>query len=251
MLIVILRTLIQIGLLGLLMYLGLRWAKSRRPRSRPDRRPVAPMLRESPHFRLARGVEVGSLDGVHEGYMARLTDEDYTLLTVNVSAERLDEVILALAAEVREPGFLIVELPASADVERRLRKTDRDPYHRDVFYLDGMTYAHFITLFRRYADLLVHDGVIGFGYGAPDAHDEVFVGRYKIVYVYADDPEKYVRVLDGLGYVEEPELCTVWDTFTPQTPGRVFPIRTGGLGVYEMVEALKKDGLHFVERREE
>ena len=97
----------------------------------------------------------------------------------------------------------------------------------------------------------VHDGSLGFGYGAHGVKDEVFVSGYKIFAIYTQTPEKYAASLGELGFRQEARLRTVRDTFTPSTPGNRSRIRVEGRTIYDMVDELKKEGLYLAERRED
>lgn len=243
----VLHAVVVIGAIVVIKFLMVRRRKTREERARAAGLPPG-MIRESPYFRLVRGLAVTDLGGVHEGYMARPGEGDLTQLTANVSAERLAEVILALAAEVREPSVLILDVPAR---EAAPREPGRAPsLCRDVFEMDHMTHARFASFFRRHAEVLVHDGHTWLWYGTGDGREYVLVGMMKVVRVGTDDPHKFMRVLDGLGYEEEPELHTAADNLSKENPAFAQMIDVRGRTVYDVVEALKRDGLYLLERRE-
>ncbi|MHC5020073.1 MAG: hypothetical protein ACYTGX_08175, partial [Planctomycetota bacterium] len=143
-------------------------------------------------FQLVAGVEVPDLTGIHEGFSSRATARGYHQITVNVSAPRLEQTVLGLAKRVAEPGFLVLEVPCEEAVEAELREDDGAPFHRDVYYLDGIDYQRFASLVQSEAPILIEDGEVNFGFGSHDGYDEVFVGAYKIVSIYAEEPRKYI-----------------------------------------------------------
>ncbi len=209
----------------------------------PDQPPSA--------FRFPDGVRVRNAEGLREAYSIRQTDEGFAQLTVNISADRLQDTILELSRLVQVPAFAVVEISTNRGIEQTLRKSDRDPFHKDVYFLDGIEYETFQNLFLKYSRFFVHDGAITFGFGSHRGHDEVFVGRYKLVEIYAQDPDKYVRRLDELGYPRREPLRTVWDTFTSQSPGETRTIEVEGKTVFDLVEELKAQGFYLAERRAE
>jgi hypothetical protein len=200
-------------------------------------------------FRVVQGVEVSDLTGIEEAYSVKLVSEGYHVFTINVSAEKIPQAFRRLASEVTEPAFFLLELPTHRDIEEQLRKKPRDPLHRDVYYLDGLTWRGAEEVFVNYEFLLTHDGETNFGYGSHSGHDEVFVGAYKVFYVYADDAAKYRLALRELGYEEVPQVKTVWDTFTQQSPGRRNALTKSTPTIWQMADELKQQGLYLAERR--
>ena len=105
--------------------------------------------------------------------------------------------------------------------------------------------------FLRYKELLVHDGMINFGFGSHHGMDEIYVGKYKIFTIYTDEVQKYYDTLSLLGIPRVEELKTVWNNISEITPGRRSRIIHNGMDIYQMVELLTEKGLYFAERRED
>lgn len=202
-----------------------------------------------PEFKLAVGVHVTDLSGISEGYTVAKTAQPYSVITVNVSADRLEEVFLSLAELVNTPGHVIVEIPTNEEVEKQLRENDQAPFHKDVYYLDGVGFDALKALFVSYAQFFVDDGGVTFGFGSHQGYDEVFVGRYKVMLIYAADPDKYIQKLDKLGYERRDPLRTVWDNLSPIAPGYTEVVTVEGKTVYDLVERLVEQGFYLAERR--
>lgn len=200
-------------------------------------------------FKLVKGVHVPNLQGIHEGYKME-SKEDYTFFSVNVSEENIENLFKKLCSCVRTPAFLVIEVPTNGKVEEKIRKNDTDPFHNDVYYLDGGSYIDLLNVFDKYKELLINDGFINFGFGSHKGYDEVFIVDYKIFHIYTDEPEKYLKVLNELGIKADENYKTVWENFSHQSPGGVLSIEVDGLTIYDMVEELKKSGLYLSERRE-
>ena len=122
-------------------------------------------------FKLATGVRVPDLNGIHEGYCI-VKQQNYSVVTINVSAENIDPVFRSLCEKVRTPGFLLLEHGSRRDIEDELRKNDNDSLHKDVFYLDGLQYDIFLKLYEKYKELLVNDGMIRFGLYLAERREE-------------------------------------------------------------------------------
>jgi len=202
------------------------------------------------NFKPAKGIRVSNLDGIQEGYCVA-EQQNYFIITVNVSAENIDFVFHSLCKKVRTPAFLILEHATHRDIERELRKNDTDSLHKDVFYIDGLQYKDFLKLYEKHKELLINDGMVQFGFGSHDGYDEVFVRKYKIFTIYADVPSKYTDELEQLGIGRDDNLKTVWENFTDETPGRCETISIDNKNIYDMFEELKESGLYFAERRED
>ena len=204
-------------------------------------------------FKLVKGCEAGSLEGIHEGYSVDAA-KGYSVFTINVSAENIPTVLLRLVEEIRGPVFFLIEVGTHRDEEAKPRKKDSDPFHKDVYYLDGLSPEKARDIFVRYRDVLVDDGGVTFGigsHGKPPFQDEVFVGPYKVLYVYASEPGKYTNALEKLGFRKEAKIKTVWDTFTTDTPGKRNVLTGAKTTIWQMIEELTKEGLYLAERRED
>ena len=197
------------------------------------------------------GVAVSDLTDVGEGYSLRVTDQGYSLFTVNVSADRFRDTYLGLAKQVRAPGFAVIEVPTNARDEDRLRTSGAAPFHRDVYYLDGITFETYCLIFEKYSQLLIDDGGTTFGFGSHQGYDEVFVGKYKVVSIFADMPERYVQALELMGYRQQDRLRTVLDNITPETPGEKISVTVDGKRIYDVIEELLHRGFYLAERRKD
>jgi hypothetical protein len=202
-------------------------------------------------FQLVAGVEVADLTGIHEGFSSRSTARGYHQLTVNVSAPRLVEAVVGLAGHVAEPGFLVLEVPCEESAEAALREDDGAPFHRDVYYLDGIDYARFAEMVRANAAILIEDGEVNFGFGSHDGYDEVFVGAYKIVSIYAEEPRKYIDALVAMRFGMEDQVRTIWDNISIEAPGRRRSLAVDGRTVRDLIAELRDEGLYLAEQRED
>ena len=69
--------------------------------------------------------------------------------------------------------------------------------------------------------------------------------------IFANDPTKYTQALDSIEYENVQDLETVWDNFTPDTPGTTEMITVSGKTVYDLVEELLQEGFYFAECRDD
>ncbi len=200
-------------------------------------------------FQVAAGIHVTRLDGVAEGYAVQTTDKGYSVIRVNISADKLQEIYLGLCALVITPAFAIVELPMSAENERMLREKDTEPFHKDVYYLNGISFDDYQSIFLEYSQFFIDDGLINFGFASHTAMNEVFVGQYKLVNIYADTPVKFLQYLEAQNYPRREPLRTVVDNLSPQSPGIVSSVKVNGKTIYDLIEVLKQKGFKYAETR--
>lgn len=201
-------------------------------------------------FQIVEGNYVPNLQGVQEEYTKQFANTHWCI-QINVSAEHIDELFRQLCSQVRQPSFLLFEHGANQKEEEQLRSSDQDPYHKDIFYIDGLDYKGFESIYGRYQELLVHDGEICFGLGSHDGIDEVYVGDYKIFTIFTDTPDKYQRILHKAGFEMSESMKTVWNNFTQDNPGQRRCVKKNGIDIYEMINELKEQGIYLAERRPE
>lgn len=199
------------------------------------------------NFSIPKGITVPRRDLLSEGYEIRSRPSGGFRILLNIDAERFADVVLALVRLVRDPGFLILESPCNEEKELQLRQSDDSPYHRDIYYLDGLSRQQFNRIFGQYSELLVHDGFINFGFGShdPDHRDEVFVGNYKITTVFTGDPHPFEQEFARLSIPRHEKLTTAWETFSESQPGIRRSWSHGGSSIYDMIEKLmREEGLY-------
>ncbi len=201
-------------------------------------------------FNVVKGCHVTCLDGIEEGYIVRKINEYYQL-SINVSAENIDDVFSALCTKINTPAFLVLEHGTNAAIEESLRECETDPFHKDIYYLDGLKTESFLQLYDQYKELLINDGFINYGYGSHKSTDEVFVGPYKIFTLYTNEIDKYIDTLIELSIPRVEVLKTVWDNVSIDTPASRMSVKYNEKDIYNMIEELTKTGLYFAQRQED
>lgn len=202
-------------------------------------------------FRTVEGITIPFPDKIQEGICIVKEKEDYTSITANVSAEKIDETFQKLAEKVKTPGFLILEIPTQKIIEDNLLESEIDTFHRDVYYLDGLNHDEFFQIYSGYKELLISDGLVNFGFGSHDVVDEVLVGKYKIFSILSTEPEKYIDIFKELRFRIYDKLITAWDTFSEEYPGTVKKIVANGIEIYDLPDLLKGRGLYFAKHKDE
>lgn len=100
-------------------------------------------------FQLVEGNYAANLQDIQEGY-TREYNGSYWCFQVNVSAEHIDSLFRKLCALVRQPSFLLLEHGTNQKEEDQLRSSSQDPFHKDIFYLDGLDSQRFEAIYHKY-----------------------------------------------------------------------------------------------------
>ncbi|MCM1024490.1 MAG: hypothetical protein NC395_10595 [Prevotella sp.] len=180
--------------------------------------------------------------------------EQYEILgnkiIANVNADKIETVIRDYVRIHSAPMFFFLELPTNRFDEEKLRKSSADPYHTDVYYIDGLNAEQALGILSRYGYLLVNDGMSKFGFGVHGRGTEIMRDKYNVVTLLADNIEKYAGIFNAHNIPLTENCVTAWDTFSRELPGECGMIRANGITVYDLPGELKGSGIYFAERRE-
>lgn len=175
---------------------------------------------------------------------------DFTMMA-NVNADKIEEVLRHFIILQNSLLFFILELPSNQSDEKRLRKSDSDPMHKDIYYIDGLNKDEALTLIIRYGHLLINDGLSNFGFGSQDNTAEIMVRKYNVVTLWTNTMENYDGFFEDHNINKTSKLVTAWDIFNNDTPGECFCYEVDGKSVYSLCDELKDWGIYLAEQREE
>ena len=201
-------------------------------------------------FSVVRGVTVPDLTGIYECYQISRRGESF-VFTVNVSADKIESLIMHFTSELTEPCFLIIEVPTNGKDECQLRLEQTDPFHCDVYYCDGLSKQNLFEIIEKYGELFINDGMVSFGLASHVTNDEIYFGKYKIASIFTADEQHYRNLMSRMDIPVTDKIKTVWDNFSRETPGVARSISVDGKNIYDVLEELKEYGLYFAERREQ
>jgi hypothetical protein len=162
----------------------------------------------------------------------------------NLSFEKIRPMLDEFLEQLQEPLFFVLELPLTQQEESELRKSDTDPLHKKVCYLDGQSKKQVQTILQNYGELLLNDGLSQFAVASHITKDEMFIQKYKLIDIYCEEPAKYFDLLKKYSLNETDSLLTVWDTFSRETPGEARRVEMNGLSVFDVYDELVKLGLY-------
>ena len=201
-------------------------------------------------FMPVRGIIVPDLTDIHECYEVSQREESF-VFTINVSADKIENLMRYFCSELAEPCFLIIEVPTNEADEQQLRVDKTAPFHCDVHYCDGLSKKTLFDIIDKYGELLINDGIVCFGFSSHTSHDELYIGKYKIASIFSDDEQRYAKLMSKMNIPLEDKIKTVWDTFSREMPGSSKTISVDGKNIYDILGELKEYGLYLAERREQ
>lgn len=180
--------------------------------------------------------------------------EEYTVkdgyIMANVNRSRIEEVFQHFCVVQQELLYFFIEIPTSEEDEKRLRKSDSDPYHNDVYYIDGLFNEQALIILLKYGELLINDGLSKFGFGVHDSTAELMKDKYNTMILWAKNMEQYGNFFDVHDIHVSDSYISAWDTFSEENSGQCRSIKINGVSVYDLPEKLKDMGMYFAEYRE-
>lgn len=165
-------------------------------------------------------------------------------IVATLSAESLYDFLMDSIKLLSEPVFFFAEIPLNESEEKSLRKSDSDPFHYQIYYLDNCTTEVASAIVKRYGELLINDGLVRFGFGSHKTGDEIYFKKYQVIDIYGQKAEDYASCLEKHGAEKQTDLKTLWDCFSDDNPGRSVSVELNGESIYDMVESLTDAGLY-------
>lgn len=198
-------------------------------------------------MKFPKGVRVPKAETIHECFEV-VDQKKYWSFAINVDETNIMPLVRRFCESLPGTGYFILETPLCHEEEKKLRKTERDPCHRHVYFLPYLDRDGMLGILDRFGGLLVQDGMSTFGFASHDNKDEIFVGKYKLtnIFAFSRDLEKYRQMLSDMGIPEEKEIRTAWSTFTKRSPGELERLEVDGMDMYEVAKALEPEGLFLV-----
>lgn len=200
-------------------------------------------------LKMIKGCCVPDCSSLKEEYKV---DEYY--ITANVNADKIENIFRSFIEMQDGLMFFILELPTNEEEEKLIRQSNYDPFHKDIYYIDGLSSKDALALLMRYSELLINDGLSSFGFGLHDGSAEIMLEKYNQMTIWTNDMAKYIKFFDSHNIHITDNYISAWDTFTINNGGVCKSITADGITVYDLPEILKeygKYGMYFAERREE
>jgi len=190
-------------------------------------------------FRTASGVTIPFPEKIKEEF--QLFDR---CIRLNLSFEKIRPMLNDFLEQLEEPLFIVLQLPLSRHEEAEIRKSNTEPLHQKVCYLDGQSKEGLRAILKKYGDLLLNDGVSQFAIASHTTKEEMFIQKYKLIDIYCDQPVKYFDFLEKYELKQNDDLLTIWNTFSRKTPGEARRITMNGMDIFDVYDELVKIGMY-------
>ena len=81
-------------------------------------------------FSLPQGIEINDISGIYNCFEATQKN-----ILASISSDKLMKILSELVKQLTAPVFFFIETPCDEETEKKLRKDDSSPLHKDVYYL--------------------------------------------------------------------------------------------------------------------
>lgn len=196
---------------------------------------------------MIKGASVPQAESLEEAYEIR-----NNVICANVNAEKIEELLKDfIAMHKNEPLFFILEIPCNANEEEADENGVINEYHKNVYYIDGLSAEQSLAILDIKGELLINDGLSCFGFGGHESQDELMKGNYNVCTMFSKN-EQEVRAFFGKHNIPATDkLITAWDTFDKEHPGMSSSYSVNGERIEDLVTYFKEWGIYLAERRPE
>lgn len=200
-------------------------------------------------LKMIKGTVINDADKLNEEYMV-----DENSIMANVDADKILIVINEFVDLQNYPLFLILEVPTSENEEKIEADGTIKQFHKDVYYLDGMSKEFVKEMLKIFGNLFINDGMAQIGVGNHITESEIMTDKYNVVNILCgkENISKYENLMNDNKIKKVKKLVTAWDYFSKTNPGESNSIMEDGKDVYDAIDVLTKEaGLYFAERRKD
>lgn len=195
-------------------------------------------------FVFKKGCKVPFPENIFEEY----EETEYGYIA-NVSAEKIIDVLKDFVHLQDDLLFFFLELPTNLADEPKKENVIASNFHKDIYYMDGLTKEKTFSFLDSVGELLTNDGLCRFGFGSQSNNDEIMVGKYNVITISCKKNNPYGNLFHKNKIKRTENLVTAWDTFSIEYPGRSKKIELNGKDVYSIIDDFKEWGIYFAERR--
>lgn len=167
-------------------------------------------------------------------------------LVFNADIDNLMNVVVDFLDKINPPLLFFLEIPCTAQEEQELRKSNEDPFHYQLYYLQVRDKEVIFNILNKFGAILLHDGLTQFGLLSHE-HDEIYISKYKVTYIKGKNFRDYVQLLEDHHYTRTEEIITPWKTFSQENYGISSHVTMNGMDIYHILAELKKEGMYLYE----
>ena len=173
------------------------------------------------------------------------------MIIANVGTDKVMDMMLKFIGMHDEWLFFILEIPTNLNDEPKDEAGKLTARHKDVYYIDGCSQNEIKSILSDVGELLIEDGMNCFGFGGHESKEEILFGKYNVMTIYTQTPEKYEEFFKDYNINKTNNLLTAWQTFSDEHYGECSLCETNETDIYSIPEQYAKCGMYFAERRED
>lgn len=172
------------------------------------------------------------------------------VIHANVNAEKIEKLFKDfIEMHKNEPLFFILEIPCNINEEEPDENGVINEYHKNVYYIDGLSAEQSLAILDIKGELLINDGLSCFGFGGHESQDELMKGNYNVCTMFSKNEQAVRGFFEKHNIPVTNKLITAWDTFDNEHPGMSSSYSVNGEKVEDLVTYFKEWGIYLAERR--
>jgi len=196
---------------------------------------------------MIKGASVSKAESLEEAYEIR-----NNVICANVNAEKIEELFRDfIEMHKDEPLFFILEIPCNVNEEEPDENGVINEFHKNVYYIDGLSAKQSLAILDIKGELLINDGLSGFGFGGHMSQEELMKGSYNVCTVFSKNAEGFRTFFERHNIPAADKLIMAWDTFDKENPGMSCSYYVDGEKIEDLVTYFKEWGIYLAERRAE
>ena len=195
-------------------------------------------------FKFKEGYSLSGVDQIHEAYHVLRNG-----MWGNISADRIVKLAAHFLRLQKPPVFFFLQLPCSSDEEAEQNAKGSRGEHVKVYYVDNLKPEEALVMLAGIRKILIRDGMVEFGFGAPDPNTELCFDRYNLFRILTEEVPKYEQMLQELGLPQEEHVLNAWDIIDEQHPGICRIVKYKGQDIFDLPKLLDHWGIYLDEIR--
>ncbi len=183
-------------------------------------------------FNTASGVFIPFPERIREEYS--ISDNQ---IVFNISFERLKPIVNEFLSSLLEPIYLIIKKPLKE--KYKPNSFTKGPFKAELLYIDVQTKEKLNEVFNQFGEILFNDGMSQFGIRSHVTGDEIFIAKYKTIYIFSNEVNKHIGLLDKYDIAKTDDLIIPRDLMSSEYPGKRSRVVINNKDIFDVAEYMK------------
>ncbi len=183
-------------------------------------------------FNTASGVFIPFPERIKEEYS--ISDNQ---IVFNISFERLKPIVNEFISSLLEPIYLIIKKPLKE--KYKPNSFTKGPFKAELLYIDVQTKEKLNEVFNQFGEILFNDGMSQFGIRSHVTGDEIFIAKYKTIYIFSNEVNKHIGLLDKYDIAKTDNLIIPRDLMSSEYPGKRSRVVINNKDIFDVAEYMK------------